>query len=255
MKIAFITGINFPEYIKFGNIAFTLCDFIHKNEKYADYYANDSSYKITDNMAAENGVSSPVNQIIEAVRKVGSNEVWASDKLYDKDETLKLTKQFIKEFKKHDDLKHVKIVGVPQGKNLNEWLDCYKEMVDNNDIDVIALSKYSCPEAFSEISGTKVIGKSRPVAVKYLHDKKIATKPLHLAGADNFIIDEIKAVKEYPMIRSIDSNIAFKLGVMGFKIDECDNEPEERLNHHMTKLTDKQRTLISYNIHKVNEVL
>lgn len=256
MKIAFIAGVNFRTYVKQGDIAFTLCDFINENSDYTDFYNNiDDMYKITDNMAAENGISSSIEQVIKAVRAVNSDEVWASDKLYDKDETLKLTQEFIDEFKKHDDLKNVKIVGLPQGKNLDEWLDCYKQMVDNDDINVIALSKYSCPEAFSGLSGTSSIGLSRAYAVKYLHDNGLVKKPLHLAGACNKIIDEIKLVKHYRMVRSIDSNIAFKLGVMGYKIDECEAEPKERLDHHMTYLNKQQIELIEYNIKKVKEAL
>lgn len=252
MKIAFISGINYPEFVENGDIAFTLCDWILSDKNYTDSYRKSIKYKITDNMAAENGISSPVEQVLTAARAVHTNEVWASDKLYDKKKTLKLTNEFIRALKPYDTFK---IVGLPQGKTFKEWLSCYKEMLANPRIDVIALSKYSCPKAFSKLAKTDIIGKARPFAVKWLNKKGLLKKPIHLAGADNFIIEEIEEMKKYPIVRSIDSNICFKLGVMGIKIDQCIEEPKERLNHHIKNLSHKQLELIQYNINKVKEVL
>ena len=254
MKVSFISGINYPQFSEQGGIAFTLCDFILKSKEYTDYYRDNNQYKITDNMAAEVGVSSDVEVVLQAARDVDSNEIWASDKLFDKDETIRLTEIFLSHLTSEDKLRF-NIVGVPQGKNLQEWLECYEWMRNNTEIHVIALSKYSVPEAFAELAGTNTIGKARPFAVRYLHARNMVTKPLHLAGADNFIINEIKQCKRYPMVRSIDSNIAFKLGVMGHQIDNCEIEPEERLNHDIKELTQDQLELIQYNINRVKEVI
>lgn len=250
IKVAFISGINYPQFVTQGDIAFTLCDWISNNKEYKQFYKKNKQYKITDNMAAENGISSNIYTILTAARDINADEVWASDKLYDKKETLKLTNQFIKSLNPTDKFK---IVGIPQGNNHKEWMECYNEMINNPKIDIIALSKYSCPKVFAKLAKTKVIGKARPYAIKWLYERNLLKKPIHLAGGDNFIINEIREMKKYPMVRSIDSNICFKLGVMGIKIDKCKKEPKKRLNHYIKNLTKNQLDLIQYNINKVKE--
>ena len=138
---------------------------------------------------------------------------------------------------------------------MREWLSCYKWMLKEPRIDVIALSKYSVPKCFSKKFGTNIIGKVRPKVVDYLYKNNLIHKPLHLAGADNFIIHELKCMSKYPLIRSIDSNIAFKLGIHRIKIDECKVEPKERLNHNIKNLDEEQIQIINYNIDKIKEVL
>lgn len=252
MKLAIISPINYPEFVLQGDIAFTLTDWILKFPEYQKYYQQCKLYKITDNNAAENGISSPIINVLSATRAVGSNECWASDKLYDRKETLKLTKEFIKALKPYDTFK---VVGIPQGATLKEWLNCYKKLVAMPRIDVIALSKYSVPKCFAKIAKSDELSKCRIFAVKYLHKKNLVTKELHCAGADHKIIDEIKAYKKYPMVRSIDSNIMVKLGIHRIKIDRCQVEPIERLDHNIKNLDKEQLNIISYNIQKVKEAL
>ena len=253
MKIAFISGINYPEFVNEGNIAFTLCDWIQDSKDYTIYYKNSKKFKITDNMAAENGISSPIDVVIESARIVNSNEIWASDKLYDKDETIKLTTEFLTHLT-HEDKQRFQIVGLPQGKNMSEWLECYDWMLDNDDIKVIAISKYSV-EAFASIAGTKDFAICRIACIKYLHEQGLIKKTLHCAGGNPLIIHEIQEYKKYPLVRSIDSNICFKLGVHRIKIDDCVEEPKERLNHNIKDLDEEQLEIIRYNIAKVKEVL
>lgn len=253
MKVSFVVGINYPEFSEPGDISFALCDFILKNKQYREYYRSSKKYKITDNMAAENGVSSPVDKVLMATRLVGSDEVWASDKLYDKDETIRLTTEFLSEVTE-EDRKRFKIVGLPQGKNLDEWLKCYNWMLQNNKIDIIGISKYSV-EAFSDYAGTKDFAICRIKCIEYLHNNNLVSKPLHIAGASHLIIHEIQAYKKYPTVRSIDSNIAFKLGVHKIRLDECTEEPKERLNHNIKNLDDKQLETIKFNINLIKRAL
>jgi len=253
MKVSFIAGINYPEFSEQGDISFTLCDFIQKENGYTEFYKKSTKYKITDNMAAENGVSSPIQEVLKAARDVGSNEVWASDKLYDKDATIELTTNFLKALTEEDKVRF-KIVGLPQGKNLDEWLKCYNWMLANDKIDVIGLSKYSI-ECFSELSGTKDFAICRMKCIEYLYEKGLVSKPLHCAGANHLIIHEIQTYKKYPNVRSIDSNIAFKLGVNRIKIDECTEEPKARLNHHIRNLDKEQIEIINHNIQTIKRAL
>lgn len=253
MKFAFIAGVNYPEFSEQGEISFTLCDWINNDEEYTNYYKDRKSYKITDNMCAENGISSPAEQVIESARKINSNEIWASDKLYDYEETIRLTEEFISCLTDEDKTRF-KIVGLAQGKNASEWLSCYKQMLKNPNIDIIAISKYSV-EAFSEMAATKDFAICRIRCIEFLHEHDLLKKPIHIAGANHLLIHEIESYKKYPLVRSMDSNICFKLGIMGIKLDECITEPLERLDHHIKNLSKEQLELIQYNIDKVKEVL
>jgi len=253
MKFGFIAGINYPEFSEQGEIAFTLCDWINNNPEYTAYYRDHKNYKITDNMAAENGVSSPVEQVIQSARDVNSNEIWASDKLYDYEETVRLTEEFISHLTTNDKI-NFRIVGLPQGKNASEWISCYKWMLNHPSIDVIAISKYSV-EAFAEMAGTKDFAICRIKCLEFLHEQDLVRKPIHCAGANHYLIHEIETYKKYPLVRSMDSNICFKLGSMGIKLDECITEPLERLDHNISELTQDQLNTIQYNIDMVKRVL
>jgi hypothetical protein len=208
-------------------------------------------YTITDNSAAELGKSIEISDVLEAARKVDANEVWAADKLFDKNATLKLTTKFI-ESMSDSDLRNMVVVGLPQGKNMSEWVSCYKTMLEMPEIKVIGLSKYSIC-AFRALTGTSNLSVCRRAALDYLYNYNLVSdKPFHLAGADNLIVSELAYARKYPSVRSIDSNICFKLGVLGHKIDEAVYEPVERLDHEIQNLTSEQKKLITYNINLVN---
>ena len=251
MEISVISGINYPKYTERGNIVFSLAHHILANKEYMRYYRDCNKYLIMDNSAAELGKSIGLQDVLNAARMVNADELWLPDKLYDKKETLKLTKAFIKLLDNKDEFV---LVGLSQGKNLKEWLSCYKEMLKMPEIDVMAISKYSV-ECFKEITKSEDFAICRMACIDYLHKHKLVKKKLHIAGANERITQEISYYKKYPMVRSIDSNIMFKLGCLGIKIDECEVEPEERLNHDIKDLTASQKKLIEYNIKKVKEVL
>ncbi len=253
MKIAHISGTNYLNFVKLGDIAFSLTHHILNNKDYARFYRNCDMYKITDNSAAELGESIDIDDVIHATRKVKANEVWAADKLYDKRATLKLTKKFIEHLSERD-LKRMKIVAIPQGKNLREWISCYKKMMKMPQVDVIAISKYSV-EAFNKLAGTKDFSICRQACLKYLANNFLLEKTLHCAGANHLIINEIMFMKKFPIVRSIDSNIAFKLGSRGLKINTCTEEPKKRLNHDIVNVSQDCLNTIRYNIKEINKTL
>jgi len=144
------------------------------------------------------------------------------------------------------------IAVIPQGKTLKQWLTSYKELKPLGDI--IVLSKYSVPKCFRQITGTDDLVTNRIAAVKFLYRKKLVDKPLHLAGGDHKILTEIKALKKYKHVRSIDSNIAFKLGLYRRKLGVTKTEPTRRLNHNFGELSHFQRKAVIYNIEAINGV-
>ena len=249
MKIAFITGMNYLDLMKEGDIAFALAHQVLINKEYANYFINSKQYKIIDNGAAELGKSIEPEELLRAARMINADEIWCPDKLYDKKETLNLTKNFLTKMTEEDN-KRFKLVGLAQGRTMSEWIDCYEQMLEMPEISVMAISKYSV-ECFREICGNDDFSVCREACVMYLDSNDLIKKPLHLAGANCRWINEIKFMKKFPFVRSTDSNIPFKLGVMGLKIDECEEEPNERLNHDIKNLTKEQLNLIKYNINKI----
>lgn len=254
MKVSHISGIRFPEFAEEGNIAFTLCDWVLQYPEYAKFYKKLTMYKILDNCAAENGQSSPYEQVIQAARMVNANEIWISDKLCDCEQTLKMTREFLGTLTLAE-RKHYNLVGIPQGRTLKEWLKCYDFMSNCDDISVIGLSKYSVPECFYELCKTKSIADSRIFAVKWLSRNRTVKKLHHLCGADNNIVMEIVNAQKFSFVRSIDSNIAFKMAVHGLDIKKVNYEPEKRLNHDIKRISKSQRMLVHKNIHYINSFL
>lgn len=178
------------------------------------------------------------------------------DKLYDSKYTLQATESFISTLSDSDRKLH-KLAVIPQGKTKTDWVQCYTKLA-KLDVDVIVLSKYSIPKCFP-IKGLNSITYSRILAVKWLYKQGlILTKvPYHLAGADHNILQEIKELSKYPFIRSIDSNIAFKMGINKLLLqhDSREEEPSERLDFNVQHLDGQQITAITENINRIKQVI
>lgn len=261
MKIAFITPIKLLRFVEEGDIGFSLTKFVLENKEYAKFYRKLNKYKINDNFAAEQGISMPAEQVLEAARKVKADECWASDKLFDRDVTLSLTKKFI-ECCKEKDLRRMKIAGIPQGKNLREWISCYKEMLKMQEIKVICLSKYSVVPSFKKLSRSTEISHCRIACLQYLlkHNLIDSKREYHIAGEDHLLLWEIKQLKRFPFVRSIDGNIPIKLALHDIAIDDFNTlkhtgEPKKRLDFFLQNITEEQEKLIKHNIKVVKEAL
>lgn len=189
-----------------GNRFFCLAHFYieyeHYRNKFIELRKDPGNFITLDNSAAEKELVTE-DVLINIVKELKPNEVIAPDVLFDKEQTLKNLDSFIKRMRNEQLLDQTKIFGCPQGNSKEEWLDCYKQMMNNLDVSVIGLSKISVPRCWMNAFGEDVnIKESRRECVKFLVDNHLIQKPLHLLGMGDPTEYEIYNHKN---IRSTDS--------------------------------------------------
>lgn len=219
MKLAFITPISEIELSTCGDILFVLPQISMKSKRYTNFYKKQKKYKICDNGLAENAQVTN-EQMMRAAKAVKADEIIAPDTLYDRSDTVRKTKEFIRWLKLKKLLKQFKIMAVPQGKNKEEWIECYKELIKIPEVKVIGFSKLSIVKCFSNFEGKDKdeISSSRQRCIKYLLKNKLIDfkKEYHLLGRG--CPTELKN-KNYFFIRSSDSCIECLSAMIGFKFD------------------------------------
>lgn len=184
------------EYVdKFDtDIEFILLHKILDNEKYRNYYiehCNAPKYKILDNGAYELGKGLSNNILLEWAIRLKVDEVIAPDDFRDKDKTLDKLRLFLK----HKDSKRFKIQAVPQGRNYNELIECYKEMMNIPEVKVIGFNKLwnRYDESFQNLlSMTKTLGKEvHLLGVNSLRDWVELYNNRDIRSADSRILSKI----------------------------------------------------------------
>lgn len=189
-----------------GNRFFCLAHFYvkyeHYREKFLELRKNSKNFITLDNSAAEKSLVTE-DVLIGIVKELKPDEVIAPDVLFDKQQTLTNLFSFTQKMKKEQLLLHTKIFACPQGNTREEWLDCYKQMMNNLDVATIGLSKIAVPRCWANEQHEDVgIKESRRECVKFLMDNHLIKKPLHLLGMGDPTEYEVYTHK---LIRSTDS--------------------------------------------------
>lgn len=200
MKLCHITPLNALELSEFYNdIHFLLVHWAMESEKYLQFYRNSTKYKIIDSSMYELGAPLDQDTIIEFAKKMKVDEIIANDKLLDADYTIKETKKFLDKCPDN-----FKVMGVIQGKNINDWLKCFKFMNEDERIDVLGISKkgVTFPTDDFFINRINIISSI------------ITSKPIHLLGVTRFedLLYDHK-------VRSMDGKILSRLSNNNKKID------------------------------------
>lgn len=111
------------------------------------------------------------------------SEVIPLDTLFDAKATLANLTDFIVRLEKENLLGHIRVLGVPQGETKEEWLECYKSMLDNPHVNTIGISKLSAVKAWGfEYGQDQGIKEARHAIIHYLVEHNMLHKPLHFLG-------------------------------------------------------------------------
>lgn len=238
MKVAIITPV--PLLSKYGtssnyHMALThlvLDSICHKEENgyYGHFYRlrhHFGDYIILDNSIIELGSALDINQVLIAAKEIGADEIILPDVFQDGEATIKTVKEALKVL---PDECPYKLMAVPQGKTLDEWLDCYfqlMEMTEPRKIDVIGIPKVTS----SFITG------GRAWLCNYLDQNKWYDPKVeyHLLGIwDNPI--EILYESRFKWIRGVDSCIPILCGQHGIEFHEQRGllvpRPSDPMNFH-----------------------
>ena len=233
IDVCFITSTpHLDSHAALSNRHMALAHLVLQDKKYAKFYKNTMKYTIMDNSAfefEEEGRGVPQDMVYKAAKKIIPDEICAIDILFDGPGTVDSVKDFCNYIRKKDGWMwdDTKFMAIPQGKTADEWLDCYEELVQMREIDVIGLSKLSVPESFvgnHHEEGNCTRGRIK--CIDFLVDHKMTPdkfkKETHLLGSDNAGVDELLYYydNDYSFIRSNDTSMPFVYGYNGKKIKD-----------------------------------
>lgn len=231
-----------------------LAQFIGVDDAYTSFFqerVREGTFVIMDNGAAE-GVQPTIQELIPKIQLLQPSEIVLPDTIYNKEVTLAKGEEAIfvlsQAFDEGIIRSDAKIMAVPHGETLKEWIACMQEML-MWPIDTIGVSKFITPKY-----GDKARFKAVQAIVDTLKNTD-RTIQIHLLGCWEHPkeIGEVEFVyNEFgPTVRGTDSAIPYVYANMGKKIDEVFERPEYHMDFlTKVKLTDELEELLTHNIQK-----
>ena len=149
-----------------------LTHMVEKYPVYVEVAKNAPGYKILDNSLIELGGAVSVDRVIAAAETIGADEIILPDVFQDGEATIEAVKEALDTIHEKYKYAHVpfKLMAVAQGKDLEDWYNCYQFLKKTPEIDVIGLPKVLA----------KMHPKGRPGVVEELCN--VGSKPHHLLG-------------------------------------------------------------------------
>jgi hypothetical protein len=149
-----------------------LTHLVEKYPFYAKFAKEVKGYKILDNSLIELGGAVDMKRVLDAAEKIGADEIILPDVFQQGPETINAVNEALSELNdRYANRKWpYKLMAVAQGRDEKEWYECYHELLNNPDIDVIGVPKVLA----------KAHPQGRPHFVNEHCDLK--RKPHHLLG-------------------------------------------------------------------------
>lgn len=171
-----------------------LTHLVEKYSFYAKFAKEVKGYKILDNSLIELGGAVDMQRILDAAEKIGADEIILPDVFQKGPETIDAVNMALSELNdRYVNRKWpYKLMAVAQGRDEKEWYECYHELLNNPDIDVIGIPKVLA----------KMHPQGRPHFVNELCDLK--RKPHHLLGLW-YSMSEFNEYNNIDDIRSCDT--------------------------------------------------
>ena len=203
-----------------------LAHLVEKDMEYTNFFKDMAArghYVIMDNSVIENAQVS-ISELCGKARRVGASEIILPDAFRDCKKTLEMSYEALNYVRTH--CPELKVMVVPQGKNLSEWLDCFNIMLTWN-VDCIGIPKVAStfPEV-GNIERGRVLAEIKNAIDEYneLHARKT---DIHLLGCwyspiELLIITKLEAQGRVPVVRGCDSAIAYAFTANGSIIGEED---------------------------------
>ena len=208
-RMAHIVPVNSLEKIQSRGYHMCLANIVAKNPKYAEFYASLAQdhhhWVLMDNGAAE-GEQLRLEALLECYDIVQPNEIVLPDTLYDGQDTLRKMEKAIVKIDEHYQYKvPFSLMAVPQGRTLEEWYECVKQMVANPRIKTIGISKF-LQIATNDIT---VRWKAAKLLDGLIKQNRRYDMEAHLLGCGEspLLIDSIR--KSFPFVRGCDSAYAY----------------------------------------------
>lgn len=217
MDFYVIPPVHNAELMTLGERVFVLAQLYKKNESYrkmVHFLKAQGKWITLDNGAGDHDLVT-MEDLLDITVELMPNEVIPPDVLFNKEVTMSNLGEFI--IRLEDRLEEtiqeagIEIFAVPQGSTIEEWLQCYSEMLDIEDVTTLGLSKITVPKLFHEASDDQGIMEGRHKCFDALSEMDMIKKPIHLLGAGD--PREFIYYRDQPLIRSTDSCFSILAGM------------------------------------------
>lgn len=219
---------------------------IKSSNAYTKFYKNMGSaydkYLILDNGAAE-GEAIPFVTLLKAGKYIGANEIIIPDTLCNINETLNQAFACIEHMDiLCDDEYRPKIMLVPQGKDLEEWLECFNEM-QVIDYDTVGIPKILC----------KMAGPHARMKMLMAIASELKGREVHLLGCHNDpteirTIQQLEERKLIAPVRGVDSAMPYVYTKGGQRINGGELRPNIPFKFTERNLDSTKMKLLEVNI-------
>lgn len=234
IKISHIVSSDLLDMIEGRDFYMCLANIASKDEKYCEFYkkqVQNGKFVLLDNGAAE-ADQMTLDVMWSVIEKINPSEVILNDSLLNGEETIKKSLEALKFYEEKG--YEGQYMFVPQGKNYEEWKECYKNM-DLSKISTIGVSKF--------VTSGWNDSNARYKCCFYINE----TRSIHLLGCHENI-DEVKRIsKNFWNVRSNDTAIAFIYAQANKKIREG-NRPEGEINFIESGFNEEQKQLLKTNM-------
>lgn len=217
------------------------------DEQYLTHYRESNKYTICDNSAFE--LNSPLSseQVVNAAKILDADEIVAPDSFGSAAKTIKATNDFIKYLDSSGNLGKFKVMGVVQGANVPDWINCLVHMRDNKHIDVIGFSYVGCKSFNPDLANARI----QAVHLATHSATGNLKKTIHLLGMGSNPL-ELKLQKKISNIRSCDTSLPIVQGLSNNKLHPITGLVGPKLvrpdNYFDTNITEAQMDSIVHNI-------
>lgn len=205
-RVAIISPVSLLERYS-TDFHLVLTQYYLRNAQYRDFYvrrrlAGDAV--ILDNGAAEIKESVDGSSMMVVVEELKPDIVVAPDVIYNKDETLRRTEAFLKEY--WLDLRDLgcKVMTVPQGADSKEWYDCYAEFNVDPHIAWLGISMFYTPKLDKRLEALRLI-------------QSTVQKPCHLLGLWDNPYDLLEE-RKFDFVKSVDTAKPVELALEGLTL-------------------------------------
>lgn len=253
MKFYLIPPNKHLDMMHLGDSYFGLAHHYMQDSDYRKYFidlrANHPSAFITMDCGAAEDSLVTEEILLDIVEELKPNEVVSPDVLFDKKQTLDNFYSFLLKMEHRKLLSHTSVFACPQGKTKEEWLECYYTMVTCPNVTCVGLSKIAVPKCWNNVTGDKLIAKSRNECVAELKKMNFLTKPLHLLGMGEHNEFDYYLKNNIPFIRSSDSCYTVLAALNNISFSNGDLQRIPTTNAYFdTILTEDQINLSTQNI-------
>lgn len=227
------------------------------NEEYLTYYRENNKYTICDNSAFELSKPLAAPEVVRAASLLKAQEIVAPDSFGSGHDTIASTNEFIKYLDDSGHLGKFRVMGVVQGANVPDWVNCLVHMRDNPHIDVIGFSYLGCKSFHEDVTNARV----GAVRLATLEGGAGLKKNIHLLGMGGNPI-ELKVQKDIETVRSCDTSLPIVQGLFKNKLNvttgligpklarpenyfeaDIDQEQLEAINHNVSLMKEWVRKL------------